>query len=75
MCRRPTHKPKEADVDMTPMIDIVFIMLIFFIVTAVFFDQNGIRRMQNRGIVVNQRVNPSPSIWSRTVMSASMANK
>jgi biopolymer transport protein ExbD len=32
----------EADVDMTPMLDIVFIMLIFFIVTAVFLDETGI---------------------------------
>ena len=32
----------EADVDMTPMLDIVFIMLIFFIVTAVFLDEEGI---------------------------------
>ena len=32
----------EAGVDMTPMLDIVFIMLIFFIVTAVFLDERGI---------------------------------
>ena len=32
----------DADVDMTPMLDIVFIMLIFFIVTAVFLDETGI---------------------------------
>lgn len=31
-----------ADVDMTPMLDIVFIMLIFFIVTAVFLDETGL---------------------------------
>lgn len=29
----------DAQVDMTPMLDIVFIMLIFFIVTAVFLDE------------------------------------
>ena len=29
----------EAEVDMTPMLDIVFIMLIFFIVTATFLDE------------------------------------
>jgi len=28
----------DAEVDMTPMLDIVFIMLIFFIVTATFLD-------------------------------------
>lgn len=32
----------EAEVDMTPMLDIVFIMLIFFIVTATFLDEKGI---------------------------------
>ena len=32
----------EAEVDMTPMLDIVFIMLIFFIVTATFLDEKGV---------------------------------
>jgi biopolymer transport protein ExbD len=32
----------EAAVDMTPMLDIVFIMLIFFIVTATFVKQSGL---------------------------------
>lgn len=32
----------RANVDMTPMLDIVFIMLIFFIVTAVFLDERGL---------------------------------
>ncbi|MDR3163437.1 MAG: biopolymer transporter ExbD [Helicobacteraceae bacterium] len=32
----------EAVVDMTPMLDIVFIMLIFFIVTASFVKESGI---------------------------------
>ena len=31
-----------ADIDMTPMLDIVFIMLIFFIVTASFLKEAGI---------------------------------
>ena len=33
---------EENDVDLTPMIDIVFIMLIFFIVTASFVKEAGI---------------------------------
>ena len=33
---------EEAEVNMTPMLDIVFIMLIFFIVTAVFVKEAGI---------------------------------
>ncbi len=32
----------EAEVNMTPMLDIVFIMLIFFIVTASFVKESGI---------------------------------
>ncbi len=34
---------EEADINMTPMLDIVFIMLIFFIVTAVFVKEAGIQ--------------------------------
>lgn len=32
----------QADVDMTPMLDIVFIMLIFFIVSSTFIRENGL---------------------------------
>lgn len=32
---------KDAGVDMTPMLDIVFILLIFFIVTTSFVKENG----------------------------------
>ncbi len=41
---RKNLKPKEeeAAIDMTPMLDIVFIMLIFFIVTTSFVKEAGI---------------------------------
>ncbi len=42
MSKRKKTLTGEADVDMTPMLDIVFIMLIFFIVTATFVKQSGI---------------------------------
>ena len=42
MRRRVRHGGDDADVDMTPMLDIVFIMLIFFIVTATFLDEHGL---------------------------------
>ena len=42
MRRRTSRTGEEASVDMTPMLDIVFIMLIFFIVAAVFLDERGI---------------------------------
>ena len=32
----------EAEIDLTPMLDVVFIMLIFFIVTASFIKEAGI---------------------------------
>jgi len=42
MRRNRKKDSDEAEVDMTPMLDIVFIMLIFFIVTATFLDERGI---------------------------------
>ncbi len=39
---RRTQGGDDGEVDMTPMLDIVFIMLIFFIVTATFLDETGI---------------------------------
>ena len=37
-----SYKQEEAQVDLTPMLDIVFIMLIFFIVTSSFVKESGI---------------------------------
>lgn len=42
MRRRMRKGGDEAEVNMTPMLDIVFIMLIFFIVTATFLSERGI---------------------------------
>jgi len=44
MRRRSNRSSNEqtADIDMTPMLDIVFIMLIFFIVTTSFVKESGI---------------------------------
>ena len=33
---------EEAEINMTPMLDVVFIMLIFFIVTANFIKEPGL---------------------------------
>ncbi len=35
-------KQEETAIDMTPMLDIVFIMLIFFIVTTAFVKESGV---------------------------------
>ena len=40
--RRPTQQEEEKVADLTPMLDVVFIMLIFFIVTATFIKETGI---------------------------------
>ncbi len=39
---RRHHKSEEAQVDLTSMLDIVFIMLIFFIVTSSFVRESGV---------------------------------
>lgn len=40
--RRHLPTPEETELDMTPMLDIVFIMLIFFIVTTSFVKESGV---------------------------------
>ena len=43
MARRHTDREQDVgDIDITPMLDIVFIMLIFFIVTTSFVKESGV---------------------------------
>ncbi|RUO78772.1 biopolymer transporter ExbD [Idiomarina tyrosinivorans] len=42
MARKRIREEEDASIDMTPMLDIVFIMLIFFIVTTSFVKEAGI---------------------------------
>lgn len=42
MARKRIREEEEAAIDMTPMLDIVFIMLIFFIVSTSFLKEAGI---------------------------------
>ncbi|WP_411816239.1 ExbD/TolR family protein [Hyphococcus sp. DH-69] len=42
MRKKATHTGDEAEVNITPLLDIVFILLIFFIVTATFLREKGI---------------------------------
>lgn len=61
----------EAVIDLTPMLDVVFIMLIFFIVTATFIKESGIdvnrpdastsERKDNTTVLV--AINADNSIW------------
>ena len=39
---RSSRAPEEASVDLTPMLDVVFILLIFFIVTSTFIQEEAI---------------------------------
>ena len=41
MAGRRRQAPEEENVNLTPMLDVVFIMLIFFIVTASFVKDSG----------------------------------
>ena len=40
--RQRVSNDEEGEIDLTPMLDVVFIMLIFFIVTATFVKEIGI---------------------------------
>jgi biopolymer transport protein ExbD len=43
MAKKKTSKIEELQIDMTPMIDVVFQLLIFFMVTTVFAVQSGLK--------------------------------
>lgn len=71
----PRHEEDDSDIDLTPMLDVVFIMLIFFIVTASFVKEHGIgvnspndnppppNKQKNEPILV--RIEKGGRIWVR----------
>jgi len=73
MSRRSNRSNSEqaADIDMTPMLDIVFIMSIFFIVTTSFVKESGIdvnrptaqtaTRKEQGNIIVS--IKPNGDVW------------
>ncbi len=61
MGRKRTRDEEEAMIDMTPMLDIVFIMLIFFIVTTSFVKEAGIE--VNKPKAANQTTQKSANIF------------
>lgn len=61
MARKRIREEEEAAIDMTPMLDIVFIMLIFFIVTTSFIKEAGIE--VNKPIAANQSKQKSANIF------------
>ncbi len=59
------RKAEESEVDLTPMLDIVFILLIFFIVTATFIKENAIDLTPPPPAPPDQPVNPQPTVLIR----------
>jgi biopolymer transport protein ExbD len=70
MARRHAHT-EEAEINITPMLDIVFIMLIFFIVTTSFTKETGasiIKPQAEQAIALRNGtiligVRPNDDIW------------
>ncbi len=50
-----SRSDEESDINLTPMLDVVFIMLIFFIVTATFIKQAGIEVMRPEALTAEQK--------------------
>jgi len=61
MARRTKREAEEAAIDLTPMLDVVFIMLIFFIVTTSFVKEAGID--VNRPKASQAKSKPSATIF------------
>ncbi|ULQ45798.1 biopolymer transporter ExbD [Flagellatimonas centrodinii] len=60
----------EGAIDLTPMLDVVFIMLIFFIVTASFIKETGVevnrpqaQTAENKNAAVLIAINADNTIW------------
>lgn len=73
-----THRSRrsdDAEVDMTPMLDIVFIMLIFFIVTATFLNEKGLNFTQPPpSLALPIELTPAISIYVDAKDSVSVEN-
>ncbi|MEE2022876.1 MULTISPECIES: ExbD/TolR family protein [Alkalimonas] len=71
MARKRIREDDEAQIDITPMMDIVFIMLIFFIVTTSFVKEAGIDVNKPESTQAEQRpsatifiaIRPNGEIW------------
>ena len=57
MAIQDKRKQEDVEIDMTPMLDIVFIMLIFFIVTTVFVKQSGVEVVKPLATTSEERKN------------------
>ena len=69
--RKARPAAEEGAIDLTPMLDVVFIMLIFFIVTASFIKEAGIDVNRPDAITSQKKpkaailiaVDPSSGVW------------
>lgn len=69
--RRHAAPPEDTGIDLTPMLDVIFIMLIFFIVTTTFVREAGIEinrpaaetavKQEQSNILV--AISPEGEIW------------
>ena len=67
----PKAEEEESSIDLTPMLDVVFIMLIFFIVTATFIKETGVEvnrpeastAEQKDNVAVLVAINADNSVW------------
>lgn len=59
--RRAHSEVEEAEIDLTPMLDCVFIMLIFFIVTTSFTKESGIEMNRPTSSSHNVQQNKKPT--------------
>ncbi len=53
--QRGARADEDSDINLTPMLDVVFIMLIFFIVTATFIKQAGIEVMRPEALTATRK--------------------
>lgn len=71
MRKRVSKESEEKVADLTPMLDVVFIMLIFFIVTATFIKETGVEinrpdtatAEQKKTVSLLVGVAPDSSVW------------
>jgi biopolymer transport protein ExbD len=69
--RHADYGNQDTDINLTPMLDIVFIMLIFFVVTTSFVKQSGIEVNRPTAQTAEQRdlgniliaISPNGEIW------------
>lgn len=62
---RSTKPVEETEVDLTPMLDVVFILLIFFIVTSTFIQEEALKLEPPPPANDSEQSEPQPTILVR----------